>query len=57
MDATGYTPDFSSVTTTLNSVAGEYGPEIALVFGIGAAIGIVSWGFPKLLGLFKKTAK
>lgn len=53
----GATYDFSGVTDALGSL----GPAVVTAGGAVLAIAVVVagafWGFPKLIGLFKKTAK
>jgi len=51
------TISFDGATTAIQSFATAYGPAVILVFGIALAVAASIWGFPKLLGLFKKTAK
>ena len=51
------TYDFSGVTDALTALA----PQVVTAGGVALAAGLVVagawWGFPKLIGLFKKTAK
>lgn len=53
----GATADFSGVTSALTALA----PQVVTAGGVVLAAGLVVmgafWGFPKLIGLFKKTAK
>jgi hypothetical protein len=49
--------DFSGVQTLITNFAAAYGPVVIAVFGIGLGIAATVWGFPKLVGLFKKSAK
>ena len=46
--------DFVTAVTT--AFAG-YAPALLAVGGVGLALGVVMWGFPKIVGFFKKTAK
>lgn len=51
------TYDFSGITGALPGLVTAVVTAAGLV--LAAALGVmgVSWGFPKLIGLFKKTAK
>ncbi|WP_449280970.1 hypothetical protein [Leucobacter sp.] len=49
--------DFSGVTTGLAALAPEFVTAGAAVLAAGLVVAGVMWGFPKLIGLFKKTAK
>ena len=48
---------FDGATTLISGLATAYGPAVLAVFGVGLGIAAVVWGFPKLMGLFKKSAK
>lgn len=57
MVPTALVVDFTGVTTAL----GELGPLVVTAAGLVVAAGLTVtasfWGFPKLIGLFKKVAK
>lgn len=55
MDAPSY--DFSGVTAALPGLGQAFVTAGALVLVAGLGVAAVMWGFPKLIGLFKKTAK
>lgn len=44
-------------TTALEAFAAEYGGQVVVVIGLAVAIGLGIWGFLKLVGLFRKSAK
>lgn len=46
--------DFVTAVTT--AFAG-YAPALLAVGAAGIALSVVIWGFPKIVGFFKKTAK
>jgi hypothetical protein len=51
-------PDvLDGAVTTVTGFAGEYGTQVLVVLGISVAIGLGIWGFMKLVGLFRKSAK
>lgn len=41
----------------LQAFAAEYAPAVVVILGVTIAIGLGIWGFTKLVGLFRKTAK
>lgn len=43
-------------TTIVTGFAG-YGPALLTVGAAGLALAVIMWGFPKIVGFFKKTAK
>lgn len=49
--------DFDGVTDALTALAPQFVTAGGLVLVAGLGIAAVTWGFPKLIGLFKKTAK
>jgi hypothetical protein len=49
--------DFSGVTNLITLFAVALGVAVLAVFGTGLGIAATIWGFPKLVGLFKKSAK
>ena len=51
------TYDFSGVTDGLGSLAPAVVTAAGTVRLAGLAVAGAFWGFPKLIGLFKKTAK
>ncbi|WP_137878072.1 hypothetical protein [Microbacterium sp. 4NA327F11] len=51
------TYDFSGVTGALPGLASAVVTAGGLVLAAGLSVAGVIWGFPKLIGLFKKTAK
>jgi len=53
----GTTFDFSGVTDALPGLGTAFVAAGALVLAAALAVTGVLWGFPKLIGLFKKTAK
>lgn len=49
---------FGSVQTAISGFVGQYGAAVAAVIGAGALlIGLAVWGVPKLVGVFRKSAK
>lgn len=55
MDPVTY--DFTGLTTGLASLGQAMVAPAALVVGAALVVAGIVWGYPKLLGLFKKTAK
>lgn len=51
------TVDFSGIISIITNAAGSLMPAVISVIGIGVGVGLVIWGFPKLLNLFKRSAK
>lgn len=51
------TVDFSGIISIITNAAGSLMPAVISVIGISIGVGLVIWGFPKLLSLFKRTAK
>ena len=51
------TVDFSGIITIITNAAASLLPAVTAVIGISVGVGLVIWGFPKLLSLFKRTAK
>lgn len=51
------TVDFSGIISILTNAAGSLLPAVTSVIGIAVGVGLVIWGFPKLVNLFKKSAK
>ena len=51
------TVDFSGIISIITNAAGSLMPAVISVIGIGVGVGLVIWGFPKLLSLFKRSAK
>lgn len=49
--------DFTGITGALPGLVGAIVPAAGLVLAAGLGVTGVMWGFPKLIGLFKKTAK
>lgn len=49
--------DFSGIQTALGGLVTDFLPAATVVLVSGIGIAAVSWGYPKLMGLFKKTAK
>lgn len=43
--------------TAIQAFAAEYTPQVIVVLGITILIGLGIWGFVRLVGLFRKTAK
>lgn len=43
--------------TALQAFAAEYTGQVVIVIGVAVLIGLGIWGFTKLVGLFRKTAK
>lgn len=56
-EVTPPTFDFSGVVTLISSFAAAYSPVILTIFGVGLGIAALVWGYPRLVGLFKKSAK
>lgn len=42
---------------TVSGFAGEYSTQVLIVLGFSVVIGLGIWGFMKLVGLFRKSAK
>ncbi|GAA4483960.1 hypothetical protein [Microbacterium panaciterrae] len=57
MVPTDLTVDFSGVTAALASLGPQVVTAGGLVVAAGLGVAAAFWGFPKLIGLFKKTAK
>lgn len=53
----GTTYDFDGVTDALTALAPQVVAAGGLVLAAGLVVTGAFWGFPKLIGLFKKTAK
>jgi hypothetical protein len=53
----GATFDFSGVTGALPDLGVAFVAAGALVLAAALGVMAVKWGFPQLIGLFKKTAK
>ena len=49
--------DFTGVTGALAALAPQVVTAGGLVLTAGITVAAAFWGFPKLIGLFKKTAK
>lgn len=49
--------DFSGITDALGALAPAVVTAGGLAIAAGLAVAALIWGAPKLLGLFKKTAK
>jgi len=49
--------DFSGATGLITAFAAALALAVLAVFGTGLGIAATIWGFPKLVGLFKKSAK
>jgi hypothetical protein len=49
--------DFSGTTNLITLFAAALALAVLAVFGTGLGIAATIWGFPKLVGLFKKSAK
>lgn len=43
--------------TALTAFAADYTPLVITILGVTIAIGLGIWGFTRLVGLFRKTAK
>lgn len=54
---TNGTVDFSGIISIITNAAASLMPAVISVIGISVGVGLVIWGFPKLLSLFKRTAK
>lgn len=57
MVPTDLTVDFTGVTSALAALAPQVVTAGGLVLTAGITVAAAFWGFPKLIGLFKKTAK
>lgn len=57
MEPGAITLDFSGVTGALTEIAPQIVTAGGLVLVAGLTVTAAFWGFPKLIGLFKKTAK
>lgn len=55
--AAGETFDFSGITGALPGLGTAIVAAAGLVLTAALAVAGAFWGFPKLIGLFKKTAK
>lgn len=44
-------------TALIGDFAAEYTPAVLVVLGLAVAIGLALWGFGRLTGLFRKSAK
>ena len=53
----GASISFDSATGLITDLATAYGPAVVGVFGVGLGIAAIVWGFPRLISLFKRSAK
>jgi hypothetical protein len=51
------TIDFSGIISIITNAAGSLLPAVVSVIGVSVGVGLVIWGFPKLLSIFKRSAK
>lgn len=47
----------TSVQTAVTNFLGQYGPAIVAVIGGAIVLGLAVWAVPKLVGIFRKSAK
>lgn len=55
--AVGGTSILEGGQQAITSFAAEYTPAVVAILGVTILIGLGIWGFTKLVGLFRKTAK
>lgn len=47
----------SNISSVVTSALSDFGPQLLIVGTAGIGLAMITWGLPKALGFFKKTAK
>lgn len=50
-------PTPADYVTTITTAFAGFTPALLAVAGVGLGIAVVKWGFPVVVGFFKRTAK